>query len=280
MEYEIYNGSRGNDFKQMILNILKKGKIKQKYLDILTGKDGMKIYDQIFTTQSANPDLNYEYFETLGDVTANKFIVWYAFRKYPQLHCSEAVQILSRIKSVYGSKEIFGEIGEKLGFWPYISSSIEDRNTRKKDLNEDVFEAFIGGTEYLIDLKTTQGVGNAIMYDILYNIFEEYVPISLSYDDLMDTVTVLKQLFDKNKDWGTVDYVDEKIVNPEGGYPLTIVYAVAKTKGQHPLTLGEARGYGNKKSLKPKAAKNALQNLKSKGITYPIPEIYIRYCIK
>ena len=41
----------------------------------------MNEYAKAFTAASANPDQNYEIFEQLGDVSANKFIVWYAYQR-------------------------------------------------------------------------------------------------------------------------------------------------------------------------------------------------------
>ena len=82
---KLYLGSRNNDFKNMIIGLLTKGKLKPKYIEQLTDEKGMKAYDYAFTARTADPVNNYERFEQIGDVTANKFIVWYAYRRFPQL---------------------------------------------------------------------------------------------------------------------------------------------------------------------------------------------------
>lgn len=274
-EQEIYLGSRGDDFKNMIQNILKKGKLKPKYIKYLTDKEAMKIFDKIFTAITANPNYNYEVFETLGDPSANKFIVWYAYRKFPQLDCVEGVKILSRIKVVFGSKEIFGDLGIKLGFWPFISASVEERSRRRKDLNEDVFEAFIGAVEYLIDNRTRVGVGYAIVRDILESIFNEHINISLKYEDLVDSVTILKELFDSYEDLGknNLDYTHETI-EVQGSFNLTCVRVIRKLSNGRKEILAEETGPSKFKTLKKPAAKKAIDVLESRGYRKKIPPEY------
>ena len=91
---------------------------------------------------------------------------------------------------------------KNLNFWPFISAAIEGternqkyRNRNKKDLLEDVLEAFIGCTEYLLDEAFRPGVGYGIVYDILESIFNE-LPMSLEYEDLYDAKTRLKETTD------------------------------------------------------------------------------------
>jgi len=76
-EVIIYNGSRGNDFKELIFNLLKKAKLKTHYINILLDENSLEYYNKAFTSDTADIENNYEVFEQLGDITANKFIVWY-----------------------------------------------------------------------------------------------------------------------------------------------------------------------------------------------------------
>ena len=91
----IYLGNRGAPFKVLIRSLLKRGKLKPKYIDLLTNDENIKLYGRAFTAQSADPKNNYEIYEQLGDVSANKFIVWYAYRRFPQLECPEGTMVLS-----------------------------------------------------------------------------------------------------------------------------------------------------------------------------------------
>ena len=166
-ETTIYFGPRGNDFKSLIQKLLQKGNLKPKYINLLTDNESMEIYNNAFTSSTANETNNYEIFEQLGDVTANKFIVWYMYRRFPQLNCTEGVKVIARLRINYGAKQSFFTIAESIGFWPYITASDEQRNKKRKSLLEDALEAFIGATEFLIDTRIKQGVGYSIVYDIL-----------------------------------------------------------------------------------------------------------------
>jgi dsRNA-specific ribonuclease len=203
---EIYLGSRGSDFKEMITSFLNRGNLKAKYINLLTSDENMTLYSQAFTSDTVNPDNNYEVFEQLGDVSANKFIVWYSYKRYPQLFCPSGVPVVAHLRINYGAKKTFFKIGETLGFWNFISASVDERMRKKKDLLEDVFEAIIGVTEYILDNRFRPGVGYGIIYDIMTNIFNE-LEMSLEYEDLKSSKTRLKEIFDKNTNIGELEYI-------------------------------------------------------------------------
>lgn len=275
---ELYTPKYNNEFKKLISNVLSRAKITQKYIDILTQNKYLNLYAQAFTASSANPVKNYEFYELLGDITANKFIVWYTFRRFPQVMCPEGVKVVARLRINYGSKQTFFEIAEKLGFWYWISSSIEDRNTKKKSLLEDVMESFCGVTEFILDKEFRQGVGNSIVYDILKSIFDEF-EISLKYEDLYDPKTIIKQFFDNNKSFGTWKFTSErtdKIVN-------TILWRIPEGQQQnkHNWKIIGRGSASIKKDSEQKAAKNALYMLKKNNIYVDPPEskFYNSFCI-
>jgi dsRNA-specific ribonuclease len=224
----IYLGSRGEDFKALITSMLEKGSLKPKYISRLTDEKAMEAYGIAFTAFTADKEKNYERFEQIGDVAANKFIVCYSYRRFPQLDCTLGVKVVARLRINYGAKVFFSTVAEKLGFWPFISAGEDGtepnkhyRKYNKRDLLEDVLEAFIGCTEYLLDKAYRPGVGYGIIYDILSNIFDE-IPMSLAYEDLMDPKTRLKETFDLYKelgDWAYLETVGD--VNVEGFRPIT-----------------------------------------------------------
>lgn len=76
----------------------------------------MIFYGNAFTATTANKVDNYERFEQIGDVTANKFIVWYAYRRFPQLDCTDGVKVVARLRINYGAKQFFAPLGEQLDF--------------------------------------------------------------------------------------------------------------------------------------------------------------------
>ena len=143
---QFHEGERGSSFKEFLKKMLNKGNIKQKYIKTLLSDKHIKKYSKAFTSPTYDEQNNYENYEQLGDLSINKFIVWYIYKRFPQLNCPLGVKVAARLRINYGAtKSLFG-IGEKLGFWDYISSSLEYRKTKKKALIEDTVEAFIGCT--------------------------------------------------------------------------------------------------------------------------------------
>jgi dsRNA-specific ribonuclease len=205
---EIYIGPRDDNFKKLITSILEKGKLKKKYIDILTNDTNMKLFSQAFTSPTANIDENYEMYEQLGDLSANKFIVSYVYKRFPQIQCSKGVKIAARLRINYGAKQSFYEIANNFGFWEYITASKELRDHKKKALLEDTLESFVGCTESILDNMFQIGVGYGIVYSILKGIFDE-IPISLNYNDLYDAKTRLKETFDPHSTTlGKLVYLD------------------------------------------------------------------------
>ena len=87
---------------------------------------------------------------------------------------------------------------------------------------EDCVESFIGVTEMMIDDVCRPGVGHAVVYDILKSIFDE-IAISLKYEDLYDSKTRLKELFDYHKTTlGKLKYRNER--NSETGFFTAYAY--------------------------------------------------------
>ena len=209
------------------------------------------------------------------------------YEKFPQLDCAEGVKVVARLRINYGAKQSFSEIARKLGFWPFISATNDLRQRKMKPLLEDVFEAFLGATERILDKKKRIGVGYAIVYDILATIFDD-MDISLRYEDLYDPKTRLKELFDVHEEsLGSLIYKERK----EDMITFSSVYRVQGCKYQQRLdgTINKKKIIGGKEikigegfaSLKTDAQQNAasyaLGNLKKQGWSKPAPEIYRRF---
>jgi dsRNA-specific ribonuclease len=273
MTSPVYSGVRDATFEQTIRNVLMRGRISERYMDVLMGEEAMRMYDQVFTHDSANKSRNYQYYETIGDVTINKIIVWYFTRRFPQLFCPEGVKIVSRLKINYGSKTSFAPIAESLGFWDLISASHAERSAKKRPMLEDTLEAFIGATEFFLDMKVRQGVGYAIVYDIISNIFDEK-EISLRYEDLFDSKTRVKEIFDyfKNGRPGVAP-IGKELYKHERENDVFVVRLVRVTPSgvEDPLGAGIAPILVDAQQ---KAADKGLVRLKQLGYVRPIPEDY------
>lgn len=283
----IYLGSRGSDFKELIIGLLKKGKLKSKYIKMLTDPEAMRIYGCAFTSELVDPDNNYQVLEMIGDLIGNKFIVNYMYNRFPQLDCTEGVKVVARLRINYGAKQSFSEIARKLGFWDFISATNDLRQRKMKPLLEDVFEAFLGATERILDTRKRVGVGYAIVYDILSAIFDD-IDISLRYEDLYDAKTRLKELFDMHEGTlGPLVYSEEKIDMVQ----CSTVYRVEGGKYQEKPdgTVNKKRiiggqyiqiGQGSaalKADAQQKAAAVALDTLAKQGWKKSIPVVYQRF---
>jgi hypothetical protein len=272
-------GERGQPFKSFIEQLLNRSLLKKKYIDFLTSDDSMKLYSDAFTHISIDTDRNYEYLEILGDVTCNKSIVWYIKERFPQLQNSEGVKVIARLRINLVSKKNFAMIAERLGFIDFISCEKEIKEQKGKSLLEDVFEAFFGATELLIDGMLGSGSGYGICYRILKSILNE-LPISLKYEDLYDPITRLKETFDFyrqqvpgrqcNLIWGNMLWEN---VKTESGQIVNLYQHDKLTNRKKLLITTEAPLLDEAKQ---QAASKYLQVLSEYGFKRPIPEYYAR----
>lgn len=284
----IYLGDRGVSFKKLISSLLKKGNIKQKYIDLLTTPESMEVFAAAFTSEQVDENNNYQVYEQLGDLTGNKFIVWYIYKRFPQLKCAEGVKVAARLRINLGSKNSFCSIAENFGFWDFISATNDLRQRKKKPLLEDVFEAFLGATETILDEHTKIGVGYACVYKILGAIFDE-IPISLKYEDLYDAKTRLKELFDIHSEkLGPLRYEEKR----EELIAYSIIYRLDGAKydtrsdgtvnmnsvvGKYKKVIIGQGSAALKADAEQVAAADALKNLAAQGFIKHAPSIYARF---
>ncbi len=207
-----------------IKNVFGKSRIDPKYMDVLTNPDALDVYRTAFTSNTVNPESNYELYEYMGDVAANSAVVMYFYEVFPQLRCPKSIHILNRLKIVHVSRDSYSKIAEDLGFWKYIKYNAEVADTKphlkknREALLEDVFEAFVGATQIILnDVFGAVGVGVAsqIIYNFIKPIFDAK-KISFAPEDLYDAKTRLKELFEIRKNvvnplaerYGTPRYKD------------------------------------------------------------------------
>jgi hypothetical protein len=269
----------GNEFKEFICQLLALSNLKKKYINQLVTEENMRIYQSVFTHISKDPDNNYEFYEILGDVTLNKAIVWYIKERFPFLHNAAGVKIIARLRINMVSKKHFSAISEKLGFAKYIQAEDEYHETKQQSLLEDVFEAFFGATEFLLDKIVSPGAGYGICFRLIKTILDQE-PISLRYEDLYDPITRLKETFDFFRPntpgrecpyiWGTMKFENTK---QEDGTQLVRLFQVDPSRSYHREILGTI----NSPLLdegKHVLCTNYLRFLEEKGFKRPIPEYY------
>ncbi len=238
--------------------------ISPKYVDILTDEKSMSVYLQSFTSSTFDEQNNYEFYEQMGDVAANKFLVYYFYERFPALMCPLGVKVVARLKINYASKKTFSRLAEKEGFWQHIRASEEWKDKRKMDLLEDSFEAFIGATEFIIDSRVEKGLGAVVVGSYMERLFDAE-PISLRYVDLYDSKTRLKELFDRfGSELGRIKYTDVKDYD-EATFTASTTSRITlyPTRGRpHTLSTGVGR---LKADAQRAAAEEAISKLKMRG---------------
>ena len=265
----LYTGIRGPVFRIFLRNILKLSTLNEDFYGTLFDDVGMEMYDRAFTHSSFDKKFNYEYLEFLGDTTLNKSIVWYLVGRFPQLKCSEGVVILSRLKIHLVSKKSFASFAKSLSFWDFVSIEQSVRDTQMNKVLEDVFEAFFGATEMLIDERIYPGAGYAICNSIIKSLLDTH-DISLHYNDLFDAKTRLKETFDFYKSQiGELKY--DTIKQDSVHYTTVLMIYNGKTE-----RIGNGQAF-LKADSQQNAAQKALMFLKHQGFEKPIPELYTRF---
>ena len=275
MSSTFYQGPRDYTFKMFIDNILKDyADVSDRHRQEILDKTGMLQYSLAFTSPTFNKLENYEFLETLGDSTLNKAIIWYFSRRFPSINSSDGIDILTRLKIKYIQKKSFAALSEKLGFLQFISTNF-NRNSVEDITNtlEDVFESFFGATELIIDDKFKIGTGYKICYKIVSRLLDK-LNITIAYEDLVDSKTRLKELFDHNKHRGigTIEYIKF-----DCKYKLCKASVKHIPEGGQQVIIGTGEGY-KYEDADQIAATKSLETLKAQGFIKTIPEEYNKYC--
>jgi len=196
-----------NELKSFISDLLRNyPELSRKNIDKLLTDEHMIEFKKAFTSPSVNPNFNYEFYEMLGDSTANNCIVWYFHRRFfpkpEEITTSKGTMtplaIMGRLKQEGASVRKFSKFSRELGFQPYITmTNIEESKPTK--VLEDVFEAFFGAMCYLFDSTEEVNCGYNIVSFIIKNLVIEHKildRISVDPKDLEDPGTMLKEIYD------------------------------------------------------------------------------------
>lgn len=189
-------GQRDETFKSLIRNMLAKAKLKKEYIAVFTDEQSMGVYNSVFTHKSIDAENNYEHYEILGDCTITKFLIWYFSERFPKIASPSGVKVLAQLRIKYGSKIMLAPIAEEYGFAKFISATKGEFDVSKTSLLEDVFEAFIGATELIVDTRIKKHVGYSVCYTLLKSLYDAK-SIDVSYEALNSPISRLKEIFDR-----------------------------------------------------------------------------------
>jgi dsRNA-specific ribonuclease len=263
------------EFRSFIANLIVPCGLDSLQREILLDAASLELYTKAFTHVSYDAYNHYEVYEQLGDITVNKFLVWYFHHRLAHhgalFHSTLGVKIVARLRIKYGSKQQLSDLAERLGFWPYIRITESVSQGKRLSILEDVFEAFIGVTEFLIDSRLMVGLGYIVCYRILQSLFDP-MTIDISYEQLFDAKTRLKELFDVYRDQlGSLQYEYEK-QNTTGHAWVQITRIPPGT--QEKVLICTATHAINKALAEQQASEDALKILSRQGYTRDIPLEY------
>lgn len=239
------------DFKTFMESLLaSRCRLNKTTIEMLTNDENISQFKRAFTSKGYNPEINYEYYEILGDSTANKIISWYLVSRFENnFHEVEGkmsnISILTRLILNTISKTSFEKISKSLNFDKYILATNNEKNNKTFDnkyinIYEDVFEAFVGCLEYLINKNLKEGLGYGICYNFIKSVFDEYKDSDFSnftYEDLYDPKSRLGMEIDK---FSTLVKLKEKKEDYKVSYELidtttNTIYVSDKFTGEDAL---------------------------------------------
>lgn len=262
------------EFPEFIKSLLSLCELGDKYIQLLLDEYGLEEYTRSFTHKSINPLINYEFYEILGDATTNYISVQYYHKRFIHLfeNAGEGnmgpVGIMARLKMNAVSKRSYSGFAENLGFWKYIRVSEEEAKGRTK-LLEDVFESFVGCTEYLINKKIDEFCGLPPVYYFMEKIMNK-VEINIDRESLYDDKSKLNEDILRFKKVIYLEYKSEDNFesNPElkeskeGASRRWTARAIVKDSKTKKVLYTSTVGYGYKRAEAEQASARNLRRSK------------------
>ena len=181
---------------QFVINLLERANVKRKYIDTLSTPASAAYFDTAFTDPSYDDANNYLFLRSLGTLELHRTLVWYIFKKHPQV--TQKTLTLVKINLLRDSK--IGEFVASLGINTHILCD-EKRNININiKLSQNVFEAIVGAVAFLINHHQDYkfGIGNVVTEKLCTYVLDQ-LNINVDETSLEDPKTKLKQLyFDHN----------------------------------------------------------------------------------
>lgn len=183
----------------------------------LMDAQGVSLMRRAFTHWTFNSEHNYEVLETLGDTTYNKIVMYYIYRRFPDLaNDPDGNYKLTESSKLYKSKLQAPFFSDRLGlpsmaryrmlFYRPQPQTFPDKILQIKmdqKMKTDLFEAFIAALEDIIDCRVFPHAGYIYTYNILSSLLDE-IDIKMNLADTKNNKSKLKELTDRLQ--GTVYY--------------------------------------------------------------------------
>lgn len=279
------HGPTDEDLKDFLIKLLvSRGNMNMNIAQDLLDEEGLEFFKIAFTHASVLKGTNNEYYETLGDKSANKAIVWYLHRRFPELQTHpSAARFMTLIKKEYEQKKSYFRFAQKMGLYKYIYWRplvfIEGKYKNKVAINqrmlEDCFEAFCGIIEDLIDIRIAPSTGYSVVYNMLASLLDEE-RITTDITKITDTKTQLKELFDKRGYLGDVYELTNRQDSTDGKWTTTAKITFQKSPCKENLGKYSVKEFKSPKMYNTRESENNVTDqvvrfLKNEcGITYSL----------
>jgi dsRNA-specific ribonuclease len=177
------------------------------------------------------------------------------------------VKVVARLRIVYGSRKFLAELAQRYKFLQWIQLSLKKTTGAKLEaVLEDVFEAFIGALEYLVDTHIRPGLGYIACNNFIVHTLEESV-IDFAYENLFDAKTRLKEVVDCfNQQLSRLKYT---VVSNS----VSITVCVMNTTTH---CIGTQSIINRQSDAEQVASEAAIKVLAGMGYSKPVPEEYRR----
>lgn len=260
---------------------------EEKIVDALIKRKVYKSFEIVFVHKSYNQDSmsgdNYEIHEFLGDPLLNSCVAHYIHNRFPKI---VSIKWLTRLKHNFMSQKMCAKFAEQLGFFRFIKYAkrveveLEDRSESNKvymSLLEDVFEAFIGKLNEVVNEETKSMAGYLFIYNFIKSLMDK-IEIQLDYKIVFDGRTRLKEVYDKQP-WGHMKNLIRVTSHRDESAPIgkkeihtCEVYAFLDNK----MTLVGRAVTNSKKESEHAACNAAIEKLAKYGINEYIHSPYER----
>jgi len=211
-----------HEFRTFIRNTLsKRTTLNTGLVDKLTTPECMVEFTRAFTSKLWDPNLQWEWYELIGDVTTNKIVVWYYANRFKDMFNPKTalgqgnlspVAIMARLKMNSISKRAYSKFARHIQFdrWIRIPEPVESdmngsnpnpplklmtpESSKPDSACEDVFEAFVGCLEYLCDQHIGPHVGYAVCYEWMKTVLDECIQhVDFTLEALYDSVSICNE---------------------------------------------------------------------------------------
>lgn len=254
-------GDRGEEFKDLIKDLLNQCDIEEKYIKKLLKKESLSYFSTVFTHESADILNNYIFFKSLGHSTIEKCLVWYIFNNKKKLNLKLSQQLVTDIKrNIMEKNKLSNVYGDRINSkFITISVKLKEDPTKRYKILHEIIEAFYGAIELIIDNEYEVGSGFEVVGKCIENALGN---IDFEKEQEQDPKIVLNSMFSKYKNKiGSIEYVSEKKKDNKNITESILYQKLGMNK--FPISIGESH---NSKEAEKIAAQKAIILFKQKGI--------------